>query len=242
MSDRDPKSSADLVREARNRLSEPHPEPALEEGLLDDEQVVASRAEPESAGHVYRSQVTDAIPQLSAVNPIGYAPTDTRPWYTQRWVWWAVIAVLGLGYGLFTSLDDADRDGSGQIVAAGDLDVMTVQAGDCFDDPEEFGVVFNLDAIPCSQPHDNEVFALQSIAGIWSDYPGQDTVDAYAFEQCTGSLFDDFVGTEYLDSALDVFTLTPTPESWDQNDREIVCALYRLDFAKLTGTARSSGL
>jgi hypothetical protein len=41
---------------------------------------------------------------------------------------------------------------------------------------------------------------------------------------------------------LEVFTFTPTQDSWDDGDREFVCALYRLDFGKLTGTARGSGL
>lgn len=246
MTDNDRKSSEDLIREARSRLSDPGQESG-EESVPEPETVVvdapdqAVDAGSERPEHVYRSQ-TGAIPEPATVSPIGYPPTERRPWYANRWVLWAVIGAFGLGYGLFTSLDDADRDGSGEIVAAGDLDVMTVQVGDCFDDPEAAGLVFSLDAIPCSQPHDNEVFAVESVAGVWTDYPGQGAVDDYAYERCSGSLFDDFVGTAYLDSVLDVFTLTPTPDSWDQGDREVVCALYRLDFAKLTGSARNSGL
>jgi hypothetical protein len=241
------KSSEDLIREARSRLSEPvfetraDEEPAEQPRSAEPPTVGSLDAAPEQTGHVYRSQ-TEVSREPSAVSPLGHAPPKRRFRVSPRLIVWGMIVVIGLGWGFFTSLDDADRDGSGEIVAGGDLDVMTIQVGDCFDDPDETGVVYSLDAIPCSQPHDNEVFATASVTGVWSDYPGQSVVDSYAYDRCRGSLFDDFVGKPYLDSALDVFTLTPTPESWDQGDREIVCALYRVDVAKLTGTARGGGL
>jgi hypothetical protein len=249
MADNERKSSEDLIREARSRLSEPayeshvDAEPTEERPAMEQPSVESVEVAPESTQHVYRSQIEDTVTaEPAGVSPIGYAPPERRSRVRPRLIIWGVIVSVGLGWGFFTSLDDADRDGSGEIVAGGDLDVMTVQVGDCFNDPDEAGVVYNLDAIPCSEPHDNEVFASASVSAVWSDYPGQDAVDSYAYDQCSGSLFDDFVGTPYLDSALDVFTLTPTPQSWDQGDREIICALYRVDFAKLTGTARDSRL
>jgi len=242
------KSSEDLIREARDRLGEPaetfeeptqSPEQPAFETPLSETPVQALDTE-EPTAHVYRSQIPDPVTEQVPVSPIEYSK-PANPWIP-RLIGWGVIAVIGLGIAFFTSLDDASRDNSGEIVEAGDLDVMTIQEGDCFDDPDATDVVFSLDAIPCTQPHDNEVFAVASIVGVWDDYPGQSAVDGYAYEQCSGGLFDDFVGTAYFDSTLDVFTLTPTPESWAQGDREIVCALYRLDFQKLTGTARNSGI
>jgi hypothetical protein len=248
MTDYDRKTSEDMIRAARDRLGEPgnpsdeqEPEPLRPEPDATPEGFdVEPEPELEPAEHVYRSQAM-VVTEPAHVDPIEPQP-QRRNFISGRLIVWAVIVFIGLGWGFFTSLDDADRDGSGEIVAGGDLDVMTIQVGDCFDDPDETGVVYNLDAVPCSQPHDNEVFASVPLAGVWLEYPGQSVVDGYAYEQCSGDVFDEFVGTPYFDSSLDVFTLTPTQESWDQGDREIICALYRLDFDKLTGTARDSRL
>lgn len=157
-----------------------------------------------------------------------------------------VRLVIGLliagGWWLVTSFDDANRGDSGEIVGGGDLGVFTMQQGDCFNDPDS-NVVYDVQAVPCSEPHDNEVFALGEVGRTFgSGFPGLAALDDYAYEQCTGSWFRSYVGVEYRDSALGVFTLTPTEESWSDGDRGYICALYRLDLAKLTGTTRDSGI
>lgn len=117
-----------------------------------------------------------------------------------------------------------------------------MQPGDCFDDPAS-DVVYDVQAVPCSQPHDNEVFALGDVSGVFPrSFPGLAALDDHAYEQCIGSTFQSYVGVAYADSSLGVFTLTPTEESWSEGDRGYICALYRLDLAKLTDTAQSSGV
>jgi len=155
--------------------------------------------------------------------------------------------VVGLliagGWWLFSSFDDASRDAGGEIVGAGDLDVLTMEVGDCFDDPDEFeDVVYDVAAVPCSEPHDNEVFAVKSVGTVFGeDFPGRSAIEQYSHDNCVAS-FPEYVGVEYAASSLGVFSFTPTEESWDEGDRGFVCALYSIDFAKLTGTARDSGL
>lgn len=155
--------------------------------------------------------------------------------------------VIGLliagGWWLFTSFDDASRDGDGEIVGRGDLGVMAMQVGDCFDDPDELeNVVYDVAAVPCSEPHDNEVFAVKSVGTVFGDgFPGRSVIEQHSYDSCVAS-FSTYVGVDYAESSLEVFTFTPTEESWGEGDREFVCALYSLDFAKLTGTARGSGL
>lgn len=158
-----------------------------------------------------------------------------------------VRVVLGLlfagGWWLFTSFDDASRDDTGEIVGGGDLGVMTMKVGDCFNDPDELAeVVYDVAAVPCSEPHDNEVFSVNSVGtSFGDDYPGPSALDQFSYESCVGS-FPSYVGVDYAVSSLGVFAFTPTEESWSDGDREFVCALYSLDLVKLNGSARNSGL
>lgn len=159
----------------------------------------------------------------------------------------ATRVIIGLlvagGWWLFTSFDDASRDDGGEIVGGGDLGVMSMQVGDCFDDPGGLeDVVYDVAAAPCSEPHDNEVFAVKSVGTVFGDeFPGRSAMEQYSYDSCVAS-FLTYVGVDYAQSSLGVFTFTPTQESWDQGDREFVCALYSIDFAKLDGSARGSGL
>lgn len=47
---------------------------------------------------------------------------------------------------------------------------------------------------------------------------------------------DAFVGRDYESSSLDIMTLFPTIESWAQNDREVICAVYDMNATKLVGS------
>jgi hypothetical protein len=62
----------------------------------------------------------------------------------------------------------------------------------------------------------------------------------YALEQCLDR-FTGFVGIAYEVSELDILTLYPTQESWRQNDREVVCAVYDMNNTQLVGSARDLG-
>jgi len=153
------------------------------------------------------------------------------------------LLILG-GWNLLTGLDDASRDESGEIVSGGDLDVMTLQVGDCFNDLDDLeGPVSNVAAVPCDEVHDNEVFLVQALGGSFGDdFPGVDALGEHAYIRCSGPSFDSYVGRSYLDSVLEVFSFTPTEDSWAQGDREVVCALFRLDGEPLNRSASGSGL
>ena len=93
--------------------------------------------------------------------------------------------------------------------------------------------------MPCSQPHDNEVYAVFDVS--LSSYPSsEDAMFEHALDRCLNR-FEGFVGREYETSELDILTLYPTPESWRQNDREVVCAVYDMNETQLVGSARDSG-
>jgi hypothetical protein len=136
---------------------------------------------------------------------------------------------------------DPARDDSGAILEGGDLSVFSIREGDCFDDGDLTAEeLVEVAAVPCAEPHDNEVYAVFDIANQDETFPGDDSLAARANEACY-QLFEDFVGIAYEDSALDFFPITPTKAGWEDGDREVICAVYDLDFAKLTGSMRDSG-
>lgn len=120
----------------------------------------------------------------------------------------------------------------------GGQDVFSIDVGTCFDDQEE-EFVTSVPEVDCAQPHDNEVFAL--ITYDESDvYPGRDQMNERGRELCIEQ-FETYVGLPYAESDLEVFPITPSEDSWNnRDDREIVCALYALDFSKLTGSMRGA--
>ena len=143
----------------------------------------------------------------------------------------AVAAVIGI-----TSA--AQRNDAGEITAAGAVDAFEVRVGDCFDD-EAFASeeISEIPAVPCSQPHDNEVYALFDIPGEW---PGDERVEEIAYDGCL-ERFAGAIGKSYEDSELDYTVMYPTEGSWNQrNDREVICVGYHMELEKLTGTIRGS--
>lgn len=153
-----------------------------------------------------------------------------------------VILVAAAGF-LYTYFQQASRDAGGNIVSEGNIDAFSIQVGDCFnDDPglDATAEVFGVAGIPCTQPHDNEVYAIFNTS--LTEFPGNDRMGEVASDECVAR-FEAFVGRDYMSSQLDVLPMYPTQESWEQmGDREIVCALYDLDLVKLEGSMRQSGL
>ncbi len=151
-----------------------------------------------------------------------------------------VLPVVGagvIGVGYFTQVE---RDASGSIVDAGDVDAFEIRLGDCFNDSGSSGLeeISSIAGVPCSEPHDNEVYALVNLTQ--ASFPGEEAIEGLAFDACLAK-FESFVGKDYESSQLDIFPIYPTRESWNElDDREVVCALYDLDLKKLAGTMRGS--
>jgi hypothetical protein len=124
------------------------------------------------------------------------------------------------------------------LACGGDQSVFEMSVGQCFDD-QEAEEISSVPTVDCAEPHDNEVFALIDYTAT-DVYPGQDAMTDLGTELCIDE-FESYVGLSYPESDLAVFPITPTESSWnDQNDREIICALYALDLSKLTGSMRGA--
>lgn len=154
-------------------------------------------------------------------------------------------AAIALGFVAYDAVTSADRDESGAIVKEGSVGAFQIQVGDCFDDTSSSynqltGEVSDLPGVPCSDPHDNEVFAVFDLKA--ASFPEEDALSEMVFESCINR-FPSFVGKDYESSSLDITTLYPSRESWERkNDREVVCAVYDMEANKLKGSARGRGL
>lgn len=124
------------------------------------------------------------------------------------------------------------------LLGAGCTTVFQLKVGDCFnaDDSEIQSSVQTLD---CADPHTYEVYALFDHEGSAdADFPGETTLATFAESGCSDR-FEPFVGLTYDASELYVYYLTPSLESWDNGDREVVCTVYLPD-EQLTGSMRDS--
>lgn len=119
------------------------------------------------------------------------------------------------------------------------VDAFTLAAGDCFDDPDE-AEVSEVVTRPCDGPHDNEVYLVAELDdGPDARFPGVAAIATQVEDRCVEA-FDAFVGTRRVQSSLGLFTLGPTADSWEQGDRELLCAVFDPD-GPLPASAEGSG-
>ncbi len=153
---------------------------------------------------------------------------------------WGVYIAIALGVFVYNAATEADRDDTGAIVDSGNVDAFQIRAGDCFDDASSMeDEISSLPGVPCADPHDNEAYAVFEVS--FTDYPQGDEMSELAYSACM-ERFESFVGTDYQSSALDIFTMYPSPDSWKQDDREVVCAIYDMNAEKLTGSMKGRAL
>lgn len=157
----------------------------------------------------------------------------------------ALVCLLVLPAIMLSCVEGAERDQRGQIVFGGDVKSTSLRTGDCFQDwegaaPEGSARILNLDAVPCDEPHDNEVFHTREITGK-VEWPGEQYLRVTASVGCLGA-FESFVGRDHASSRLDYGYMRPTRESWENSgDRRITCFLFDAAYAPLVGSMRGSG-
>ena len=152
-----------------------------------------------------------------------------------------VAVAMLVGVAITLTPPPVERDVEGVITTEGNIDAFRVQLGDCFNDPGEIGPgeeveVSGLAGIPCSEPHDNEVYAVFDVS--LASFPGDEEIGDIAFEACL-ERFEAFVGRGYETSALDVSYFYPSRTSWsEQGDRTVFCAVFDINLNKLEGSVR----
>lgn len=145
-----------------------------------------------------------------------------------------------------TSGDDVGAEGPTTITTATvnpeDLvRVVDLKSGDCI---RTFSAVEGSDleaveTIDCLEPHALEVY---HAAEPWAGevvFPDAESVDSVVSEQCVNA-FVAYIGTDIASTAYEVWTLKPTPESWQVGDRGMLCLLGAADGTPLTGSAQQA--
>jgi len=127
----------------------------------------------------------------------------------------------GVTVAVVNGLNSADRDSStGTIKTAGRLHVYDLKVGDCFNDKAEPGKLANtVPAVPCSQPHSAEVFAVVPAKG--SSFPGDAAMNTQAQNACTDRM--DAVDSKQVPHDAELHWFRPTEIYWKLNHRDIAC-------------------
>lgn len=196
------------------------------------------------------SQLPDQPPsQRSPIPGAGYAgagqpdqwtppQAQPRPWWLQlamRFGWIPVaLIVVFVGWYFFSPR----RDDSGQIANTGDMQVVDLRVGDCFDlkDPDAVEVA-EVEAKPCTEPHEYELFHAANMPD--ADFPSDAAVDAFVEAECV-TAFTLYVGMDYQQSALYFSWFAPSTETWGDGDRAVQCAAYDPENTELTSSVRNA--
>ena len=139
--------------------------------------------------------------------------------------------------------DGADRGDDGEITEAGPVSVFELRVGDCLLLEDDLtGDLKDLNAVPCSEPHTQEVFALPEMDAEGDVYPGQEEIKAFADAACLEA-FPAYTGQDYLDAEGLYFSyLHPSLDSWNEgDDRQIVCVIGGTGGEEMTGSVRDDG-
>jgi hypothetical protein len=153
------------------------------------------------------------------------------------------LATAALSFGLSSCLGaptPIERDETGEVAEVNDsADVFALQLGDCVNEytseTEEAEVeIETVPVVPCSEPHDYEVYLSHIIDS--DTFPGAEEMVTLADDVCLDA-FEPFVGLDYDSSRFTFSTMYPTQMSWNGlDDREILCLITDYNYEKLVGS------
>ncbi|MFE9876255.1 DUF4190 domain-containing protein [Streptomyces sp. NPDC005784] len=120
---------------------------------------------------------------------------------------------------------------------------FSLEVGECFDTPSgSLGtVVFDVDKVPCAGEHDAEVFADFEMGD--GGYPGDKKVADAADQRCYLLRNTYAMDSWAVPDNVDVYSFTPTSQSWRRGDRDVSCLFGNTDEkGGLTGSLRKDQL
>lgn len=123
--------------------------------------------------------------------------------------------------------------------------VFSIEPGQCFLAPEEVEAqISDLEQVDCQDEHDHEAYAVIRYTGpgeeeAGDEFPGDEALTKFADGSCAAD-FGKYVGVDYLDSSLFFTYLLPSPRSWQEDDRAVVCLVTSAGGQPLTGSVKGT--
>ena len=125
---------------------------------------------------------------------------------------------------IVASVGGATRSSAtGQITGQGHLGPFSLKTGDCFNNPAGAQHISAVTAIPCTQPHNAQVFAQFQLTGPDFSYPGTATVLRLASHGCDDRTAS--VSKAKTTTAMTIRLLFPQQISWTAGHRTVSCLL-----------------
>ncbi len=188
-------------------------EPAVEEPAVEEPAATTPAPAPEPTPEPPFEQV-------------GQFPADPQPSfaarYRERRLVLPIAALLTLTlvgavlYLLLRDDDPAAREAGG----TGEVTFEDVGLGDCTAEIPE-GVTLTVRVLPCSQPHEGEVYATFELSG--GDYPGRSEVERFALGGCQREAVAALPPDDK--TLYDLVYLAPSEQTWERGDRTVSCIL-----------------
>jgi len=137
----------------------------------------------------------------------------------------SVLWLIGfIAIGVIGSSGQANRSAnSGKITHSGQLSVFSLAVGDCFNNPAGASTVTTVTAIPCSQPHNAQIYAKFNLSGSDLSYPGTSTVTSLAAKGCNART--DSVNKSAAPSSMTIRLLFPEQDAWLNGRRTVSCMI-----------------
>ncbi|MGN9908653.1 DUF4190 domain-containing protein [Phytohabitans sp. LJ34] len=126
------------------------------------------------------------------------------------------------------------NDPTTSLADSGDVNVQRLTPGQCLNGLKEGSAIRDLPAVPCTQPHEGEVFATFDLAD--GDFPGDTEVGKLAEDGCVDRL-KTYSAKAADDPNVEIYFLHPTQTSWRLGDQGVACVAMS-STGKVTGSIK----
>jgi hypothetical protein len=128
----------------------------------------------------------------------------------------------------------SNNDPTTSLADSGDVNVQRLTPGQCLNGLKEGSAIRDLPAVPCTQPHEGEVFATFDLAD--GDFPGDTEVAKLAEDGCVDRL-QTYAPKAADDPKVEIYFLHPTSTSWRLGDQGVACVAMS-SAGKVTGSIK----
>jgi Domain of unknown function (DUF4190)/Septum formation len=145
-----------------------------------------------------------------------------------------LLAIVGLVIAAVVNSGGTVNDPSTSLADSGDVNVQRLAPGQCINGLKEGSAIRDLPAVPCTQPHEGEVFAVFDLPD--GDFPGDTEVAKLAEDGCVDRL-ETAAPKAADDPDVEIYFLHPTSSSWRLGDQGVACVAMSSK-GKVTGSIK----